>query len=139
MKAIIRLVLWCLVLFPACACLAGERWYWATAQCSDEADETVYEFVALADIATDEDAGGDEPQQSEDAARFGFGNYAEDMYAEEYCGSAEITAQNMDASRSYDSREEAAAALDDYVAREEAKAHPWLKFVRVDDYVRDTQ
>ncbi|GAB1596766.1 hypothetical protein [Lysobacter claricitrinus] len=136
MKSLIRLAVLGFAALPAFA-MAGERWYWATAQCSDAADENVYMFAAVVSIQTDEDAGGDEPQESRDSARFGFGNYAEQNYAEESCGTAEISAQNMSVSGSFDSRDEAASALDDYVADEEAKGHAWLKIVRVEDFARE--
>jgi hypothetical protein len=135
MKAGIRLAVLCLAACPGFAALADERWYWATAQCSDEDRENVYMFAAIADITTEDD--DEDPQTSEDAARFGFGNFAQDTYAEELCGTANITAQNMGVSRRYDTREEAAAALDDYLEREAAKDQPWLQIVRVDDYVRE--
>ncbi|AXK72891.1 hypothetical protein DWG18_11800 [Lysobacter sp. TY2-98] len=137
MKNVVRLAILASVLLPALA-FADERWYWATAQCSDEDDETVYMFAALVDITTDIDPDSDEPQESKDHARFGFGNYAEDTYAEQYCGVAEITAQNMYATSSFDTREEAEASLDDYVAREEADDRPWLKIIRVDEYDYDS-
>lgn len=134
MKHLVRLAVLCLAACPAIA-FAGDRWYWATAQCSDENMDNVYMFAAVADITVEDD--DEDMQTSEDAARFGFGNYVQDTYAEEQCGTADITATNMDASREYDTREEAAAALDEYLAGEEAKDHPWLKIVRVEDYVRE--
>lgn len=135
MRAVTQWIVLCLAACPAFAAVAGERWYWVTAQCSDEDRNNVYMFAAVAGITTEDD---DEDQQTtEDSARFGFGNYAQDNYAEAQCGTADITAQNMDASRAYDTREEAAAALDDYLRGEESKDQPWLRIVRVDDYVRD--
>lgn len=112
---------------PAFSCAAA-GWHWAIAQCSDEADEQVYMIAALAEVATD-------GQQGIDDARFGFGNYAEANYAEEHCGVASITAQNMDASGEFDSRDEAAVSLDAYLGEKEAQGHAWLSIVRVDDYI----
>lgn len=115
---------------PAFPCAAS--WYWAEAQCSDEADENVYVILALVQTGVD-------GQEGHDNARFGFGNYAEENYAEEYCGVAEITAQNMDAAGVFDSREEADEYLTRYVEKKEADASPRVHYVRVDDYIDERE
>jgi hypothetical protein len=135
MKLATQALVFLLFALPAFTCCADERWYWASAECSDEASEDVYMFVAVVDIQPDGSDGADEARVSENNARFGFGGYAEANYAEEYCGTAEITAQNTSVSGSFDSREEAAESLDAYVQKEEAEGNAWLKIVRLEDYV----
>lgn len=130
---VIRLAVLVLATMPSLA-FADDRWYWATAQCKNEAEDNVYMFAAVVDITTEIDPDTDEPQHSKDAARYGFGNYVEATYAEDRCGEATVTAQNMYATNSFDTREDAEASLDDYIAREEAEGNDWLKIVRLDDY-----
>ncbi|MGY4514963.1 hypothetical protein [Lysobacter sp. HA18] len=136
MKSIVSAAFAAALLLCAFDCAASERWYWATAQCSDESEENVYMFAAVVSVDADDDD-ADAPQHSQDSARFGFGNHAESTYADDYCAAGGISAQNMAARGSYDSRDEAAAALDAYVESKEADDSPWLTIVRVDDYTAD--
>jgi len=137
MQSFMRLAVLCAAMAVSCGAAAADRWFWVTAQCRDDAHDDVYMFAAVAHVANDEAPYGDEYQHSRDSARFGFGIYANRNYAEDHCGGDVVDAQNMHASNSFDTRGEAAEALDDYIGGKEADGHAWVKVVRVADYVEE--
>ena len=106
-------------------------------ECTAHEGRDVYRYVAVAHVEYVDDNENDDftfEVESKEAARVGFGRYADEMYGEIYCGTL-MTDQDMMASDNFGSRDDAAQALDDYLdALSSGEGKPLLVLREEEDF-----